>query len=66
MEPDYEGDFWADHDENCHGTIDSDWARKEYPQGFIWTCCDELGDEDEDEGCETGPHEPDLRKRVKV
>lgn len=39
-EPDDESDFWADHDENCHGTIDSDWCRKEYPEELIYPCCD--------------------------
>lgn len=62
-EPDDESDVWADHDEDCHGTIDSEWCRKEYPKGFKWNCCDKLGNEG---GCETGPHEPDLGKRVKV
>ncbi|KAK4209183.1 hypothetical protein QBC37DRAFT_430711 [Rhypophila decipiens] len=62
LEPDDDSDFWADHDERCHGTIDSDFCRKEYPQGFIWTCCDKLGDE---EGCKLGRHEanPERNKR---
>jgi hypothetical protein len=63
LEVDEEGDFWADHDERCHGTIDSAWARKEYPEGFMWDCCDRLGNE---EGCESGPHMPDLGKRAKM
>jgi hypothetical protein len=58
-----EGDFWADHDENCHGTINSEWARKEYPEGFVWSCCEQNGDAD---GCESGVHEPDMSKRAKV
>lgn len=33
MEPDYEGDSWADHDEDCHGTINSNALRREYPDG---------------------------------
>jgi hypothetical protein len=44
--PDYEGDFWTDHDENCHGVIDTDDMREEYPEGFIWTCCEKSGDEE--------------------
>lgn len=59
LEPDYESDFWADHDEDCHGTIDSDWCRKEYPDGFIWTCCEKTGTE---EGCKLGRHESDPLK----
>ncbi|KAK7223970.1 hypothetical protein V2G26_011973 [Clonostachys chloroleuca] len=45
MEVDDDNDFWADHDENIHGTIDSDWARKEYPGGFIWSCCEKNAEE---------------------
>lgn len=56
LEVDHEGDFWADHDEDCHGTIDTAEMRVEYPEGFIWDCCDELGDS---EGCTVGKHEAD-------
>ncbi|KAF2681798.1 hypothetical protein K458DRAFT_489234 [Lentithecium fluviatile CBS 122367] len=35
---DWNGNFWADHDETCRGTIDSDWARGGYPEGFLWDC----------------------------
>lgn len=40
MEVDDDSYVWADHDESCHGTIDSDFCRKEYPAEFTWTCCD--------------------------
>jgi hypothetical protein len=63
LEVDWEGDFWADHDERCHGIIDSEESRKEHPEGFIWDCCDEEGDE---EGCEVGEHVPNLGKKLKV
>lgn len=53
MDVDDEDDFWADHDENCHGEIDTEDMRKEYPEGFRWSCRQELGDK---EGCHTGPH----------
>lgn len=56
LEPDYESDVWAGHDEMCHGTIDSDFCRNECPEGFVWTCCDKRGDE---EGCKLGRHEAD-------
>ncbi|KAI4716904.1 hypothetical protein E4T48_06867 [Aureobasidium sp. EXF-10727] len=52
LEIDNEGDFWADWDEDCHGSIDSDLA-EEYPEGFKWSCCDGTGEE---EGCMIGPH----------
>jgi hypothetical protein len=62
-EPDEESDFWADHDEDIHGIIDSDELREQYPEGYVWTCCGKKGDE---EGCELDVHVPDLGKRVKV
>lgn len=64
MEPDYDGDFWADHDENCHGTIDTKEMREEYPDGFEWTCCHKLGSEP---GCKSGRHQsnPEKSKRGK-
>lgn len=48
-EPYHEGelevdwDYWADHDEDCHGTIDTKTNRREHPDGFRWNCCDEVG-----------------------
>lgn len=64
LEPDYDSHVWADHDERCHGTIDSDWCRKEYPDGFAWDCCDKIGT---DEGCTRGKHEahPDKKNTGK-
>jgi len=59
LEVDYDADIWADHDENCHGTIDTDSMRAEYPEGFVWTCCDKPGDE---AGCTWGRHEADPTK----
>jgi hypothetical protein len=62
LDVDYEGDYWADHDENCHGLIDTEEMREEYPQGFTWSCCDEAGDEP---GCQRGHHQsnPELSKK---
>ncbi|KAK0760642.1 hypothetical protein N5P37_006837 [Trichoderma harzianum] len=59
LEADYDGDFWADHDEDCHGTIDTDEMREEFPEGFIWNCCDKGGD---DIGCRWGRHQSDPNK----
>jgi hypothetical protein len=68
LEVDFDGDFWADHDEDCHGLIDTDEMRKEYPDGFIWDCCNTHGGggvelesykgqpEENMEGCSKGPH----------
>ena len=56
LEVDEEGDFWADHDENCHGEIDTDDTREQCPDGFIWDCCNELGGS---KGCTAGKHMAD-------
>jgi hypothetical protein len=59
LEVDYDADVWADHDENCHGTINTESMRVDYPEGFVWNCCDKPGDED---GCYHGRHEADPTK----
>lgn len=59
LEVDYDADIWADHDENCHGTIDTESMREENPEGFVWNCCDKPGDE---AGCYRGRHEADPTK----
>ncbi|UZP33139.1 hypothetical protein NXS19_000955 [Fusarium pseudograminearum] len=60
LEVDYDADAWADHDESCHGTIDTEEMRKENPDGFIWTCCDKPGGGEA--GCKLGKHEADPAK----
>ncbi|KAK3935500.1 hypothetical protein QBC46DRAFT_358212 [Diplogelasinospora grovesii] len=62
MEPDYDADIWADHDEDCHGTIDSDEMREEYPEGFTWTCCEKIGTK---RGCKLGFHQSNPEKSKK-
>ena len=64
LEVDYQSDYWADHDEDCHGPTDTDWMRKEFPGGFRWDCCDEPGDGEK--GCEYAPHEAIAGKRRKT
>jgi hypothetical protein len=56
LETDDEGDFWADHDEDCHGRIED--LREEFPEGFIWSCCNARGGESD--GCEIGHHQSPL------
>lgn len=46
-------DMFVDHDENCHGPMDSEDNRRDYPENFIYSCCDEDG---QAEGCQTGRH----------
>ncbi|KAK3935495.1 hypothetical protein QBC46DRAFT_397399 [Diplogelasinospora grovesii] len=53
LEPDEEGDFWADHEEDHHGPIDTEENKREFPEGFIWDCCQECGT---NPGCHRGPH----------
>jgi len=62
LEPDYESEIWADHDESIHGPVDSDASRKAYPEGFFWNCCGRHGEEDEP--CMQGRHvAPSYMKR---
>ena len=56
-------DFWTDHDEDCHGEIDTEEMREEYPEGFVWSCCKGYGDA---KGCRTDPHEPRSAKRSRT
>ncbi|KAH9895439.1 hypothetical protein F4778DRAFT_272472 [Xylariomycetidae sp. FL2044] len=45
---------WYDWDERCHGEMDCEETRQEYPEGFAWSCCDNIGTH---KGCTRGPHE---------
>ncbi|KAI0454731.1 hypothetical protein F5B21DRAFT_473958 [Xylaria acuta] len=54
LEVDDDGDFWADHDEDCHGPIDTDENRVQYPEGFVWSCCGKVGYRG---GCTRGRHD---------
>lgn len=46
---------FPDDDEVQDGHIDphTDWRREEWPEGFIWTCCEQNC---ENAGCVVGPH----------
>lgn len=46
-------DFWADHDENCHGQYRDLIDEPDYAGGFSWSCCDRPGDDD---GCKSTRH----------
>ena len=35
---------WPDHDEYIHGAIDTAENRRDYPDGFRWTCCGKQAD----------------------
>lgn len=59
LEVNDEEDFWADHDEDCHGIIDSTDSKISYPEGFKWDCCDQPGDA---EVCRIGASHGDDRK----
>lgn len=45
--------MWDDWDEGCFGEQDTEENREEYPDGFIWSCCDKDGTHP---GCTRGPH----------
>ncbi|KAJ3487314.1 hypothetical protein NLG97_g6434 [Lecanicillium saksenae] len=53
MEADYDDDTWADNDENIHGPIETEENMAEFPDAFIWDCCEQRGTA---AGCEVGPH----------
>jgi len=53
LEVDYDSDFWADHDIRRHGLHDTEENRQEYPEGFIWNCCQEDGTS---KGCKWSIH----------
>ncbi|TFK46101.1 hypothetical protein OE88DRAFT_1812118 [Heliocybe sulcata] len=62
IEPDDEEGF-VDWDENCHGPMDTPANRKQYPENFIWTCCQEVSLAD---GCVQGVHSGSkARKRAR-
>jgi hypothetical protein len=44
LEVDYDAGIWDDHDERCHGPIDTKTNRREFPEGFVWSCCGASGD----------------------
>lgn len=49
----YELDVWPDHNEDCHGVIDSTELRCEYPENYTWSCCEKDGNRS---GCMKGHH----------
>ena len=52
-EVDYDADFWADHDEDCHGPMDSFGDDPDFAEGYVWSCYENNGD---DEGCKSTKH----------
>ncbi|KZT73110.1 hypothetical protein DAEQUDRAFT_507068 [Daedalea quercina L-15889] len=51
---------WPDHDEDVHGPMDNPQNRRDYPQGFQWTCCKVDGNS---AGCTEGTHVPEVSKK---
>ncbi|KAI0749516.1 hypothetical protein C8Q80DRAFT_1072529, partial [Daedaleopsis nitida] len=50
---------FVDWDENCHGPMDTEENRQQWPENFTWTCCEGSGIA---EGCEIAGHEPELQQ----
>ncbi|CAG8981928.1 hypothetical protein HYALB_00013819 [Hymenoscyphus albidus] len=48
-EIDWDGDYWAYHDDRCHGDPYSFIDDPDYAEGFIYSCCEQLSDQS---GCE--------------
>ncbi|KAK4163291.1 hypothetical protein QBC43DRAFT_264369 [Cladorrhinum sp. PSN259] len=61
LEVDY--DLWPDHNEKYHGPINTSFHRKEYPDQFVWNCCDEPGNEP---GCRRSRHRTKDDERFKA
>jgi len=47
---------FPDHDERCHGPMDTDENRRSFPEGFYWNCCEGQGANHP--GCQVGRHVP--------
>lgn len=62
MEIDEDDDTWNDWDERCHGPMDTKKNQEQYPEGFIWDCCEQGGDT---AGCTKGHHYAIEGKRMK-
>lgn len=62
-ELDYESDIWADHDERCHGLMDSFEDDPHYADGFRWTCCDA---DAANEGCKYTKHKAAVNEVVEA
>ncbi|CZR59439.1 uncharacterized protein PAC_09331 [Phialocephala subalpina] len=54
-------DFWADHDEDCHGIIDDLKDDSTYDDGFKWSCCGENGSSP---GCKSTKHKAGVNQVV--
>lgn len=50
---DYDSDCWADHDERCHGRLETLVNDPTYVDGCMWDCCKEPIDEP---GCTLSMH----------
>ncbi|KAI0425932.1 hypothetical protein F5Y09DRAFT_334562 [Xylaria sp. FL1042] len=59
MSWDDKSDFWADRDDDCHGDRDSKELMEEYPEGYIWSCCEQSG---VTIGCTSGSHQGMYKK----
>jgi hypothetical protein len=57
-------DSFADHDEDVHGPMDTEENRANFPDNFIWTCCDGTGSTP---GCVQDEHQSSVsRKRRRL
>ncbi|KAJ7650824.1 hypothetical protein FB45DRAFT_780079 [Roridomyces roridus] len=61
MEVDEEA--FPDWDEDCHGPKDTKHNRQEYPENFLWSCCDADGMA---EGCVNGKHKATASKKRRL
>ncbi|KAK6537408.1 hypothetical protein TWF694_011595 [Orbilia ellipsospora] len=56
-------DFFENDDPNITGHMDDEERFKEYPEGFLMTCCDKRGNEP---GCDIGRHASSKSQRARA
>ena len=54
-------EFWADHDDDCHGDKDYIIDDPEYQAGAMWSCCEKRGDK---RGCKIREHDVWAKKKI--
>jgi len=54
---------FVDHDERCHGPMDTKANRRDFPENFTWNCCQNNGRAD---GCEEDRHQPGGSKKKRA
>lgn len=56
LDQDFDASIWGtlDWEDERDGPQDSEESREQFPDGFVWSCCQRRGDAEF--GCKRGPH----------